>query len=329
MDHLTRQHHGPPSCLSPKRPRLRLLWWGLATACMAGLSACSDGDVVTPNAPAQPANLPTLRGAVTASAAAAIGPQGEFAIAPRTMPAGSISEEAAIRLATAFLGTVGAQFRATLEEDAGRAIDLAQLHPWGRVHFAETPYANTPTEAPIPRRAALAPAYIITFADEEGPAVLMSVSVHFQNAHVANGQFRWDGRHGNQLTLAGLAEDGLGTQVATPEDAARLAAAATGALVVTPPELVWWGRPYSKLMASWRVVLNKAVDVRLSSGTTTSTRTLYVDRTGDFRAADPAHPLTAVSLRDRAFNGTPLTVGLNRKLHGHALVPSTVIKEEQ
>lgn len=312
-------------------PPLRAWPWSVALALLFGgvVAACSDAEVTSPPASQSSEVLSPVRQVVNSIVFEQLDADGHFVIEPQTGTAAAISQSRALELAVAFMKSYGSQFKTTLERGAGREIDLDALKPMPRVYFAETPYELVAPGLAPGERALVAPAYIVTFSDNRGPAVIMSVSSEALNAYVNDdGVLLWSGEHGNQFRLSGISEVGISSSVSEPEVAAQIAFSRTSAKVAASPQLVWWGRPYAKTHVSWRVILDREVSLRLESGVTVKTHEIFVDRGGSLRAVDRTRPLSPVMLNRRAVVLRPVEIGLNRIHPGFALVPAVVISQE-
>lgn len=217
---------------------------------------------------------------VSTTLASALDGEGHFRSQYLTLPTDGVDEATAVEVSAAFVKTNLFPFHESLERQAGRAIDFDALMPT-RAIFAETPYEALPQHHPAPIRAAAGPKYIVTFADQSGPAVAVSVSVHVRDFRVsADGTLEWPRTYGNQFRSVGINQSVGGGLPVSPEAIVAEVWKTTGAKTVSPPVFVWSGAGFAPTIGAWRLILDRPVDVDDSHGRTTATTVLYVDGRG-------------------------------------------------
>lgn len=212
-----------------------------------------------------------------------------------TRPTESVSESKAIALAEAHLSRFGSTVEPTIDLMAGRDVDLTSLTRLPGVVFAETPYEELSPNSPVHVRAHLGPAYLVIFADDEGPAVIVSVSTSTTDYDVLEGELIRPAARGNQFRIVGVPAAGPGS-IVTAEEAVLQVANLTGAMVDEPPIYLWLGSTFGKSVGAWRLPLDREVSVRTTDGHSFETRTVFLDRLGDLRAVIPGTPTRSASL---------------------------------
>lgn len=250
----------------------------LCVAC----EAVSDVPVALP----PPVSSAQLAPHLTGIALAHLDPSGEISVTEfRTRPLDAVTEERARALAIAFVAEAAHRFPRTLERQAGRQIAFEALELREGVIYAETPYHPAPPTAPVPARAAVGPSYIFTFADEQGPAVAASVSVHTQEYQIESGRVIPPRVAGYQFELQGISAT-HGTPI-SPEEAVLKAAALTQAKVTTPPAFIWYGVGFSRFVGVWRVTLDRTVSLDTPGAGVVETDEVYVRKNGEISVPVP------------------------------------------
>lgn len=216
-----------------------------------------------------------------------------------TLPSDGVSESRAVQIATAFVRSSLFPFEESLERQAGRQIDLEGLSASPRVVFAETPYHEPPQHHPTSSRAAVGPKYIVTFEDQLGPAVAVSVSAYVDEFEVdPEGKLVWPRSYGNQFRSVGINPgENRGAPMA-PEQAVRAVFERTGARTIAPPMFVWRGAGFAPTIGRWRLRLDRAVSLEMSQGTKLTTDHVYVDGRGNTFAPSNQLRRTAVESTD-------------------------------
>jgi hypothetical protein len=167
---------------------------------------------------------------------------------------------------------------------------------------------------------------MVTLNDQQGPAVVVSVSVFSADAQIsAEGVLLLPQQHGNQFRMIGVPAHGLGGNVVSPETAVRLAAEASDSRVAEVPSLSWRGIGYWPVVGHWRVVLEKSVQAKIQDGKLISTDEVFISGDGSIRV--PSGKLEepiAEGRTPRALQGTEFLK--RRNAFARELVPAVLIK---
>lgn len=284
-------------------------------ACVIGaLVACSDASRT--RAVAAPDGRSSRAWAADAAAAALAG-DGAFHIAAHVPIAGAeIDPAQASALAVAYAHTFGGWLNIAWEQDRGGKIDVTQLQACGPAAYARSPHVNGGVKRgslPEALRRALAPQYLVELCAGGTPMVNIAVSAIAADARVVGGQLV--GGDTRDFTSYGI-NPRMPRSVIRPEDAALLAARATGQRVAEVPELVLPPFPGAPQLARWRITLEAPVKLRgRSSGIVRPTREVYAGfgRTWyeiDVHAAEPGAAAVSVSVPAGANSGAPVTLQL-------------------
>lgn len=284
-------------------------------ACATGaLMACSDA--AHTRALAAPDGRSSRVWAADA-AVAALAPDGALHIAAHVPIAGAeIDPARAGALAVAYAHTFGGWLNIAWEQDRGGSIDVAQLQACGPAAYARSPHVDGAVKRgslPEVVRRALAPQYLVELCASGTPVVNVAVSAIATDARVVGG--RLVGFDPRDFTSYGI-NARMPHSVVRPEDAALLAAQATGQRVAEVPELVLPPFPGAPQLARWRITLEGPVKLRgRRSGVVRSTREVYAGfgRTWsetDVQIADPGATAVSVSVPAAANSGAPVTLQL-------------------
>lgn len=249
-------------------------------ACLV-LSACERdrGHLTGPLGPP-----PNVEAHVTGEAARSLDEHGRFVFgapsAPGAVPI--ITPERAGQLAQAMLRTWGRHMRRSWEYQRGGRVDPERLQLGSRILYAETPYEVFPdTYHPADRRH-YGPMYLVPFMVEGEQVLTVGVSAYSTDLDIGS-----DG-----LVIRPALGGGWFFPIATsldttkgptryrplsPEEAVQLATSWSGARTDQVPQLTLKEVRYDPVVAQWKVVLDRPVQVRnRRTGGSGATRELYV-----------------------------------------------------
>lgn len=261
---------------------------------------------------------------VTGAAAAALGPDGRFALEAPSSPNGDriISPVQARRLAMGFLRSFGVAFRAGWEAERGGPIDLASLAASPRVYFAQTPYSAVPrNDVHSAHRRHFGPYYLVTLLQRSEPVLQISVSALTTEYSIDDrGRLVAPVETGMDFISDAMPADGSFRPI-SPEEAVAMAAEATGATIRDVPELVLMGSAHSPAFARWRIELDRPIRARGRDGRDAAAqRTVFVGslRNSRFAVDDPdgsgSHRAVMVP---RSGGGRPVAVQVNVRPGSH------------
>jgi hypothetical protein len=305
-------------------------------ASLAFLSACGENGrtVTSPEAGKKVILTPAL---VTGDAAAALGGDGNFVLAPAVVEGARIvSESEAREFATSWARQFGAFHRSRLERLHGDRIDIAALQPCGRAFLAKSPYEPLTGEVPNYTRNLFGPYWIVGLCGSAGtPQVALAIAASATGMRLEGGQIRFPLWHGNEFISEGVPR-GLAAFL-SPEEAAHTVATAFGRKVTAVPDLILAGHKTTPHLARWRVTLDGPVDVGRDPRVKEPTASLFIGqqirgpRAAIF-AAIPGEPAIEYRYRlPRINRDDPVlyasTVIRLRPGMPQALVPVTVQKE--
>lgn len=252
----------------------------LAALCMIALAACRDGTQGVPAAPSVGTRPRVDPAWVSGAARAAVDANGRFVL-PRVAAPGEIDEQRAVALTTAWLNTFGAQVRAVLEEQHGRAIDIAGLRLCDRPYYAASSYGTLASDLPEAVRQLHGAWWLVTLCNSGGEAtVSLAVSALATNVAIGDDHIRFPLSHGMEFVAFGIPQNYDGMPISA-EQAAGAAFNVTGVPVTAVPELVAPPRPRAPYLAQWRLVLAQPVSFRSASGGSRASGELYVRYAGD------------------------------------------------
>ena len=258
------------------------------------LWACEPPGPIEPAADASTLNVdegawaealtPSLRGALGSGGLL----QAELSQSQRYRP--TISAEEAVTLANQWVARKATYVRAYLERGHGGPIDLAALRPDGRPIIAETPHQPLPAELANPWHKNWGPYYLVTFRQDDVPAVMVAVSAFATDLQIGpDGALSYTGNEGvrgNEFRWWGVPASGL---VVSPELAAVVASQATGALVAERPVYVRRQGRFVPTIGWWRIALDRQVTGRVApDGGRVAVDEVFVDgRSGVILAPSP------------------------------------------
>lgn len=249
-----------------------------ATAAVIALVAACDQQTAAPQA-LLPGDLRTF---VTAELASQLTPEGRLPLAgPEPEPYPQITREKAAEIAIAWARTYGRYFRPYLESDHGRSIDFDALDVVSPVWYAAAVYEPAPPEAHPAYRHAFGPHYLLYLGNRGEPVLGVSVAAFARSSIDSLGKLEDPVESGNEVIAYGVPPGWGFSLPVSAEQAARIAAEASGARVVAAPQLMNPHRDYHPYWARWKVSLDRAVSARPRSGAPVrATREVYVGRHG-------------------------------------------------
>ena len=230
-----------------------------------GLSLLLTGCATSGDAPTA-IDLPMkeLASIVTSDVARNLTAAGEFVLPAAVKPASApiISSERAADLAVSYLRTWGQFLETSWEfQRGGGDIDLTTLQPASRVFFAATPYQLLENVVHPANRKSFGPYYLVTFTSSGEPVLSIAVSAYNTDLGIdEKGMIVLPKYSGNDFIPLGL-HAGRPWPM-SPERAANIAAAATGARVASTPRLVLASKEWVPQAALWRITLDQPVAVR-------------------------------------------------------------------
>lgn len=253
-----------------------------ALAAAALLVACDAPDGPTSGSSIAPE---TLRRYVTGAAVASLNAKGEFDLGVPEAPGGRpiITSEEAGRLALASVKSWGPSLRATWSEERGEVIDISNLTVGPRTVFARTPYGEFPNGHHPAIVRVHGPYYLVTLYSGAKPVLLTAVAAYNAGTKINNrGLIERPEHRGMEFVSHALPIDTSEFRMISPEEAVETVGRATGARVVTTPELVRPPLPYSPASAMWKLTLDRDVSVK-GTGGVRRTRQLFVGPESDRR----------------------------------------------
>ncbi|HEX8454804.1 MAG TPA: hypothetical protein VF647_22190 [Longimicrobium sp.] len=280
-------HHPFRSCTH----LLRHLLTALAATTLLG--ACDDPDDAISGASMAPQ---TLRPYVAGAAAVSLNSKGLFDL-PKPEAPGSrpiITSEEAGRLALASVKSWGPSLQASWSKERGEAIDISNLTLGPRTVFARTPYGELPSGQHPAIVRVHGPYYLVTLYSASTPVLLISVAAYNEGTKVNNRGLIDRAQHrGMEFVSHALPIDTTQVRMISPEEAVESVGRATGARVVTTPELVRPPLPYSPASSMWKLTLDRDVSVK-GAGGVRRTRQIFVGPERDRRmmAAVPGNGRT-------------------------------------
>jgi hypothetical protein len=241
------------------------------------LAACETPDTSVAGLSAAP---PEIHRFVTAQAAANLGSDGRFLLAPPAAPDSRpiISAERAGELALASVRTWGPSLHRAWEQDRGGPINLAGLRAGPRILFARTPYGRFPDGYHPAFARTYGPYYLVTLYSGADPVLLVSVAAYNEEARIdEKGLVHRPVNSGAEFFTMGLSPASAEFQLVSPEAAVEEVGRATGARITATPELVRLGMPYHPATAVWKLTLDREIPVQArGKGTAHRVRELYV-----------------------------------------------------
>ncbi len=206
-----------------------------------------------------------------------------------------ITPQQATQIAVTAARTVGPFLRIRLEEMHGAPINFETLAADGRPLFASTPYEDVPANVHLGLRNLYGPYYLVHLLSNGEPVLSVAVAAYTQ-ASIENGRIVTSFQYGNDFIFQGLTKGKGYFAPVTPERAVELVGSATGARILSVPELIRPDREQVPQFARWRVNLDRAVAVRgAESGTHSKVRHLYVGLGGEILIPKSTQP-TATTL---------------------------------
>lgn len=222
---------------------------GTTVACLV-VAACDVG-APTASPPEDGMEVEAMADIVAADLAYQLTEQGLFQELVFPVGADRITPEVAQALALQYANEFLVYQDTRLERQHGANIDFASLTVDPRVELAETPYVETGGNHGGPLKRALGSFYLVTLRSNGVPAISVGVSVHATNLAISGGHLVAPSGHGNEFRSAGIPVDG--SQVLTPERAARIAATATGGVVSSRPRFIREGFRFFPQRGIWTV----------------------------------------------------------------------------
>lgn len=209
---------------------------------------------------------------VTGQAARNIGRDGRFILSSSSPD--QLSEAQAVSLAKAYAKIAGRWIGSTWEHDRGATIRFDELEACPRAYFAQDVLEPSPLGSRSLREL-VGPKWLVAMCSPDGKQIVsIAVSALATDLTVAKGHIIGPG--GAQFTSAGIPVS-LSAAPISPEEAAMMAAEASGARVVTVPELVLPPPPFPPQLAKWRIQLDHPVVAHgLTTGQRQTTSELYV-----------------------------------------------------
>jgi len=199
---------------------------------------------------------------VTEEVSAALNRDGRFDTeVPNALPYPTITVGHARAIALAAARTFGPGLRKHIEEERARPIDFSSLQA-GRVFYGHSAYEQIlPADIPGGYRKAAGPFYLVTLTHRGRPAMSVVVSLYDTDVGVEHGEMRFLSlRHGADFFLHGIPAARQHERPLSPERAAQVAAAETGARVAGIPQLQLLGIRLSQVeTARWRIRLERKV----------------------------------------------------------------------
>lgn len=261
--------------LCNRHVRTRVLQCALGFSISASLAlvACK-GDFTAPSA------IPNVRPYLTQSAQQFIGSDGTLLLNTPVLdtPYPTIDSVKAGELASAFLRlveTIPGIWVFVEAQHQGR-LHVADMTRVGRAEFMETPYEPVSEGVPEHIRRAEGPSYVFRYLEKGTSAVTVTVSVYATHFSTVDGRLVFPRDWGNEFYVDGMRPGGYERPLG-PEEAALVAAKATGAKIDALPILVRRGFQYGNQSAKWKIVLDRDASVQgIETGTRYSTNTLYV-----------------------------------------------------
>ncbi|MDQ3388868.1 MAG: hypothetical protein M3483_05125 [Gemmatimonadota bacterium] len=224
---------------------------------------------------------PNIQQFVAGNAAAALGPDGRFALAAPTAPTDVpiITAERAGDLALSTLRTYGTFLEPSWERMRGTDIDLSSVVMEPRIFYAETPYELFPEGAHPAYRRGAGPMYLVYFSSGGERVLTVGVSAYNTDLGIdSTGAPDVPFYSGNDFMPLGVSPNtatGWGFVPVSPEEAVAEVAARTGARVAEPPRLVLRGI-HHPVEAQWEITLDRPVRARAGGRAPQFTRKLYV-----------------------------------------------------
>ena len=239
------------------------------TLFVAGMQACAGDSISAPRTPRIDKEL------LTGRAADALNEKGQFNL-DLSLSSDELSESEAVGFATIFLADYGRFSKTRYELSFGGTINLSRLKACPRAFYAASAYQYKDVIAPQLTRE-LGPHWLVSFCTAGGiPAVSVSLSALAKDLVILEDVLRMPHPGPGDFLDVGIPRYVENVPIA-PEDAARIAAIAAGALVAEVPQLVQTPRPYAPQLARWRIRLDREIAVRGAvGGKTYRTRELYV-----------------------------------------------------
>lgn len=254
-------------------------------------AACGQDSGIDPKA------CPDLGGAVTSAAAQQLDAAGCFnlpAVAAEGPPV--LTADSARRLAERFAVTFFAQSKSFLEAGRGGPIALEGLRAWGRVYYAQAPYAPLRPAVPTAFKNGYGSHWLVALCDPQG-LLQASVAVAVRLTYLT----LFDGKYllwpsdvqdvlGNEFWAVGAPVTWDGALSIGPEAAALLAFRVTGRRARAVPRLLLRESSYSAPQgAVWVVLLDGAARLQgVSSNRAYSADTVYVGQSTPFNGT-PDH----------------------------------------
>ncbi|HEX8674567.1 MAG TPA: hypothetical protein VF710_21890 [Longimicrobium sp.] len=257
------------------------------------LGACDDPDDGISGSAMAPE---TLRRYVAGAAAVSLKSNGQFDLSKPEAPGSRpiITSEEAGRLALASVRSWGPSLQASWSQERGEAIDISSLTVGPRTVFARTPYGEVPSGQHPAIVRVHGPYYLVTLYSGSRPVLLIAVAAYNEGTKVNNrGLIERAEHRGMEFVAQALPIDTTEVRIVSPEEAVESVAHATGARVVTTPELVRPPLPYSPASAMWKLTLDRDVSVK-GAGGVRRTRQIFVGPERDRRvmAAMPGNGRT-------------------------------------
>lgn len=218
---------------------------------------------------------------------------GEFDFGNRqTSEIHEISSDRAAELALAAARFLGPMNRTYLERMRGARIDFAELEVYPRVFYAETPFEAPPAGVPQGFRNAVGSFYLVYMVADGEAVMSIAVSARATDAQIQeDGLIRLPIEHGAEFMLQGLVRNEGFSMPPLPEQAAVMAAAATGSQVTSLPKLVLPDASFVPQYARWRITLDRTVAIRgAETGSRKDVKELYVGLRGELSTPLDAQP---------------------------------------
>jgi hypothetical protein len=241
------------------------------------IAGCDGSGITRPQPP------PDLRAFVTGAAADNLGHDGLFLLEEPVAPSSRaiIVPDRARDLAASYVRTFGPSLENDWERERGQRIAISGLKPDPRVFYASTPYEAFPEGFHPAFGTAFGPYYIVRMTSEGVPTLLVAVAAFATEVEIdGEGKIQRPPLRGNEFVSQGIPVDTTRPYLATavtPEDAVLYVGSLTGARVSEVPELVRVGLAYGPLSSSWKLTLDRPVNVRTTANARRAeVRDLYV-----------------------------------------------------
>ena len=199
--------------------------------------------------------------AVTPEVAKSLTPLGQFVLSgPQQGPIAQLTEDQARNIGRIWIRQFFPWVHTELDREHGSRINGATLRVCQRVYYADSPYEPIPntSDAGAARRA-FGPWWIVPLCVEGHPQALLGIAAFATDIRIENDAIRLPGFSGNEFTWRGIPQS-IAEFPVSPEAAATLVAAASGARIAAVPRLLMPDfRNGGPEAARWQFVLNVPV----------------------------------------------------------------------